>query len=107
MQANDLLDRIAQNFAQDMIARNFYSHTDPDGHRALERVLAGGYNAKYVGENIACWQMTVEDVMRAWLESPEHRENILNENFNEIGIGFAAQETSEGPKVYWVQNFAG
>ena len=102
---NVLLENVAQNYANDMLKCNFYSHNDPEGRAPSDRVLASGYEAKYIGENIATGQTSVESVMNDWMNSPKHRENILNYNYEEIGVGISFVLTEEGFVTYWVQNF--
>ncbi len=100
-----LLNLSAERMAEDMQARHFFSHEDPDGRSSLDRIRAVGYLTApcacswqyWTGENIAEGQMTADQVMHDWMHSPEHRDNILSPNFNDIGIGRAGN--------YWVQNF--
>jgi len=99
---NPELTRAARNHSQDMIDRNFFSHTNPDGNGPAQRAAAEGYPSSYVGENIAAGYWTPQAVMDAWMNSPGHRANILNANYTEIGIGWK-QGGSYG--VYWTQVF--
>ncbi|MEU3606841.1 CAP domain-containing protein [Streptomyces sp. NPDC035033] len=98
--ANATLTRAAQGHSDDMAARDFFDHTDPDGDGPGERVTAAGYPWSTYGENIAMGQTTPEQVMDAWMNSPGHRANILNCSFEEIGVGI---HTDGGP--YWTQVF--
>ncbi|MET9956862.1 sigma-70 family RNA polymerase sigma factor [Streptomyces sp. NPDC006339] len=98
--ANSLLTRAAQGHSEDMAARNFFDHTNPDGDGPGERVTATGYRWSTYGENIAKGQRTPAQVMDSWMNSPGHRANILNCDFREIGIGI---HTDGGP--YWTQVF--
>ncbi|MEU8542012.1 sigma-70 family RNA polymerase sigma factor [Streptomyces sp. NPDC048717] len=97
---NALLTRAAQGQSDDMAARDFFDHTNPDGDGPGERVTAAGYQWSTYGENIAKGQRTPAEVMEAWMNSPGHRANILNCDFREIGIGL---RTAGGP--YWTQVF--
>ncbi|MFE0651992.1 CAP domain-containing protein [Streptomyces sp. NPDC059534] len=98
--ANATLNKAAQGHSDDMAARDFFDHTNPDGAGPGERVTAAGYPWSTYGENIAMGQSTPEQVMESWMNSPGHRANILNCDFKEIGIGI---HTSGGP--YWTQVF--
>lgn len=91
----------AQGHSDDMAARDFFDHTNPDGDGPGERVTASGYRWSTYGENIAKGQGTPEAVMTSWMNSPGHRANILNCAFEEIGVG--VHEGDGGP--YWTQNF--
>ncbi|MFI8824680.1 sigma-70 family RNA polymerase sigma factor [Streptomyces sp. NPDC053431] len=97
---NSLLTRAAQGHSDDMAARDFFDHTNPDGDGPGERVTAAGYRWSTYGENIAKGQRTPAEVMESWMNSPGHRANILNCDFREIGIGI---HTAGGP--YWTQVF--
>ncbi|MFJ9810364.1 sigma-70 family RNA polymerase sigma factor [Streptomyces sp. NPDC101158] len=97
---NSLLTRAAQGHSDDMAARDFFDHTNPDGDGPGERVTAAGYRWSTYGENIAKGQRTPAEVMDSWMNSPGHRANILNCAFREIGIGI---HTAGGP--YWTQVF--
>ncbi|KKZ73539.1 hypothetical protein VO63_12285 [Streptomyces showdoensis] len=98
--ANATLTKAAQGHSDDMAARDFFDHTNPDGDGPGERVTAAGYPWTTYGENIAMGQSSPEAVMEAWMNSPGHRANILNCDFKEIGIGI---HNSGGP--YWTQVF--
>ncbi|MFI1979600.1 CAP domain-containing protein [Streptomyces wedmorensis] len=100
LSANAALTRAAQGHSDDMAARDFFDHTNPDGDGPGQRVTAAGYPWSTYGENIAMGQKTPEQVMEAWMNSPGHRANILNCDFKEIGIGI---HSSGGP--YWTQVF--
>ncbi|MFF0479186.1 sigma-70 family RNA polymerase sigma factor [Streptomyces sp. NPDC004284] len=95
-----LLAKAAQGHSDDMAARDFFDHTNPDGDGPGERITAAGYAWASYGENIAKGQTTAAQVMDSWMNSPGHRANILNCGFKEIGIGL---HTSGGP--YWTQAF--
>ncbi|TDC68078.1 hypothetical protein E1200_12765 [Actinomadura sp. GC306] len=98
--ADPLLTRAAQAHSADMKRRGFFDHTNPDGKDPGDRITATGYRWSTYGENIAKGQPTAASVMKAWMNSPGHRANILNCRFAEIGVGLV---TSGGP--YWTQNF--
>ena len=92
------LNKSAQRHAEDMSAKNYFSHTSADGRSWVSRQRATGWK-KPGGENIARGFDAADSVMVAWMNSPLHRKNIVNCNFRHIGIGF----TADGE--YWVQNF--
>ncbi|PCG87330.1 RNA polymerase [Streptomyces sp. WZ.A104] len=98
---NELLNTAAQRHSADMAARDYFSHTSPDGTDPGDRITAAGYRWSTYGENIAKGQRTPADVMKAWMNSPGHRANILNCSFKEIGVG--KQESGDGP--VWTQKF--
>lgn len=104
---NPLLEKAAQAHAVDMLENFYLSHKNLQGQRSGERIKQTGYikapcscSWKYwTGENIAWGQKTIREVMKDWMNSKDHRANILNPNFKEVGIGI--------DDVFWVQNFGG
>ncbi|MFE9728621.1 sigma-70 family RNA polymerase sigma factor [Streptomyces sp. NPDC005794] len=98
---NSLLAKAASDHSADMAARDYFSHTSPDGTDPGARITAAGYRWSTYGENIAKGQPTAASVMDSWMNSDGHRANILNCDFKEIGIGRV--DSSGGP--VWTQNF--
>lgn len=82
-----------------------FSHTRPDGRDCFS--IFGSRQGKiYAGENIAAGSATPEAVVNQWMNSSEHRENILNGNYRYLGVGYVYDGNSEYTH-YWVQLFAG
>ncbi|MFD7704679.1 CAP domain-containing protein [Streptomyces caelestis] len=98
------LTAAAQAHSADMAARDFHSHTAPDGGRPWDRAAAAGSALRTVGENIACGQRSAAEVVRGWMNSPGHRANILEAGFTRIGVGFAGGGRAG---TYWTQLFGG
>ena len=103
LKVNLQLAKLAADYALDMRNRKFFAHVDPDGKDPFERMAAVGIDFPNAGENIAL-SPDVETAHRMLLESPLHRENILNPKFTEIGIG--VRPDARGG-VYLVQEFIG
>ncbi|MFC8921060.1 CAP domain-containing protein [Cellulosimicrobium sp. NPDC057127] len=82
------LTAAAQLHSEDMLAQGYFDHTSLDGRSPWDRAEAQGY-ANPSGENIAKGQRTAEEVVRAWMDSPGHRANILSCDSTEIGVGSA------------------
>lgn len=102
------LSNAAQAHSTDMAVSDFFSHTGSNGTTVGVRTATAGYGSPYVGENIAAGYITAEEVVRGWMNSPGHRENILNPNYLEIGVGYhyLANDTGEiNYNTYWTQNF--
>ncbi|MEV6303608.1 CAP domain-containing protein [Actinoplanes sp. NPDC051861] len=93
----------ANRHAADMARRGYFDHEDPRGDRAGSRVARAGYDWKRYGENIARGQNTPYEVVTDWMNSPEHRENILDCRLDEMGVGLAFDDDDT---PYWVQDFA-
>lgn len=81
--------------SQDMLDRDYMSHTSPDGETVKERLerfgyTFDGYSYRWYGENIAVgtgsyW--SPDNIFKWWMKSKGHRRNILRDNFQEVGIG--------------------
>jgi len=96
---------VAYGHAADMAEHNYFEHEDLAGRSPAERVKAVGYREKLVGENIAYGPKSAEEVVRGWLDSPGHCENIMDPRFAEMGIAYAAGQASRRG-LYWVQLLA-
>ncbi|HEY8526222.1 MAG TPA: CAP domain-containing protein [Acidimicrobiales bacterium] len=92
------LTAAAQLHAEDMAARNYMDHVNPEGMSPQDRAAAQGYTGG-VGENIAMGYPSAEAVMDGWMSSPGHRANIENCAYRTIGVGV----DSDG--WYWAQSF--
>lgn len=89
---NQILTESARAHNQDMITSGNISHTGSDGSLPPDRACAGGYRPYswgncYVGENINAGDATPELVLQAWVNSPGHLGNLLNEKYREFGVG--------------------
>ncbi|MFF2330463.1 MULTISPECIES: CAP domain-containing protein [unclassified Streptomyces] len=94
------LTSLAQDFSDDMAARGFFDHTDPDGLSPWDRAAKAGVQG-LGGENIARGQATAEAVMDSWMNSDGHRANILNCDYTTLGVG--VHYGAGGP--WWTQDF--
>ena len=84
---NSILDNAALAKGNDMLAKGYWAHFAPDGTSPWSFFLSFGYKYKYAGENLARDFPDAASAVTAWMNSPSHRENILNPNYQEIGIG--------------------
>ena len=101
---NTQLSNVATLKSQDMIDQNYFSHTSPTYGSPFDMMKQFNISYRTAGENIAMGQKTPAEVVNAWMNSQGHRENILNSNFTEIGVGVA--KSSNGT-LYWTQMFIG
>jgi uncharacterized protein YkwD len=99
------LVKVALGHAADMAEHNYFEHEDLGGHSPADRVRAVGYREKLVGENIAYGPKSADEVVRGWLDSPGHCENIMDSRFAEMGIAYATGQSSKRG-LYWVQLLA-
>jgi uncharacterized YkwD family protein len=95
------LSKMAHEKSRDMSANGYFSHTSPTYGSPFDMMKKYGITYHYAGENIAMGQQTPEEVVKAWMNSQGHRENILNPNYNYIGVGYVSQGN------YWTQEFIG
>ena len=102
---NSSLKLAAQAKANDMAQRGYFSHQGPDGKQPWVWMHEAGYDYAYAGENLAAHFYDSSDVVRAWLNSPSHRENVLRANYKEIGIGIAHGKHEGVDTVFVVQFF--
>ncbi len=86
---NPTLVEVAQAKANDMAAKGYFAHTSPEGLDPWHWFQTVGYEYSLAGENLAVDFSDSGDVERAWMNSPTHRDNILNTKFSEIGIATA------------------
>ena len=101
LKLNAKLSAAAQAYAADLVKGQYFSHTGRDGSTIRTRLGAVGYLPRNggwaIGENLA-WGTgalaTPASIMRAWMNSPGHKENILNPEYREIGIGVVAGNPS-------------
>ncbi|MPM72347.1 hypothetical protein SDC9_119320 [bioreactor metagenome] len=101
---NTQLSNVATLKSQDMINKNYFSHTSPTYGSTFDMMKQFNISYRTAGENIAMGQKTPAEVVNAWMNSQGHRENILNSNFTDIGVGVA--KSSNGT-LYWTQMFIG
>jgi uncharacterized protein YkwD len=89
---NVLLDQIASERLDDMIAKQYFAHVSPSSSSAETVAKTDGYNYIALGENLALGNFKGDTgVVAAWMASPGHRANILNTRYTEIGV--AAKKT--------------
>ncbi|MEU6352113.1 CAP domain-containing protein [Streptomyces sp. NPDC047072] len=98
--ANSALTELATAFSKAMADEDFFDHTDPSGATPWDRAAKAGITS-LGGENIARGQADAAAVMEAWMESPGHKANILNCDFQTLGVG--VQFGAGGP--WWTQDF--
>lgn len=128
LKASEKLSKIALGHSKDMVIRNYMSHVTPDGLTPNDRAKKAGYNIKKkkqnstrigVGENIAMRQDEMDSngnisyylqpvdkvaplIVEGWMNSPGHRANILNSDYNLVGTGVAV---SKDKKILATQVF--
>lgn len=95
------LETAAQNFSQAMVQHRFFGHVSPGGQTITDRLAdyTGAALTYATGENLAWGEgalATPSAIVRGWMGSPAHRDNILNRDFAEIGVGIVGGTPSGG-----------
>lgn len=103
LHTNAAITRAARKHTKKMAATGLLSHQVP-GEPALGRRLtkAGYKHWRLVGENIANGYPTPKSVVRGWMNSPDHKRNILKCRFQDTGVGYATDAVGV---AYWTQDF--
>lgn len=102
---NEALNKAAALKAQNMFAENYWAHFAPSGKSPWDFILGAGYKFTYAGENLAKNFTASDDVVKAWMASPTHRDNLLNSKYKDIGIA-VVEGTLNGQKtILVVQEF--
>jgi uncharacterized protein YkwD len=102
LSVNTILTQVARDHSKNMANKGEMNHV-LDGKNPADRVKAAGYRYFYTGENVAMGEnVTIAEIFDSWMKSKAHRENILNENYREIGIGIARDDKG---RVYYTQEF--
>jgi len=103
---NAKLAAAAKKKADDMFAQQYFAHDSPQGVGAGDLISEAGYEFVTVGENLALGNYKDDvELVQAWMDSPGHRENILNSRYTEIGVA-VVQGMYEGEKTWMaVQEF--
>ncbi len=101
---HSILRQAARAHAADMAHNNYFAHESLDGRSPFDRMQQAGYQFTKAGENIAAGSSTAQATMGQWMNSPGHCENIMDDGYQDIGVGYAFDEAHDFEHV-WVQNF--
>ena len=86
---SERLSAAAELKARDMLAKQYWSHVSPAGVTPWQWVEAAGYEFSYAGENLGKGFHSPGGVVQAWMDSPEHRANLLGERYRDVGFAVA------------------
>ena len=100
---NSELDQAAANKAADMFSKDYWAHNAPDGTTPWVFIKSTGYNYIYAGENLARGFNSASEVINAWMNSPEHRQNVLSPNYQNVGFAAATGKLSGEDTVLVVE----
>lgn len=102
---NSLLDKSAKLKADNMINSNYWSHNAPDGTQWQTFIQQAGYVYSAAAENLAYGKYEYypeQTIVNNWLNSAEHRENMLNGRYTEIGIAIVKAASFNGQQNVWL-----
>lgn len=105
LKINQQLVQAAQQKAQDMLNKDYFAHTSPDGISPWHWLDKAGYEYKAAGENLAKDFTDSYFLHQAWMNSSSHRDNILDKNYKEIGIAVIEGQVNGQTTTLAVQFF--
>lgn len=105
LQINKALSQAAADKAADMVKYDYFEHTSPQGVTPWQWLEKNNYDYKYAGENLAMNFTTAESENKAWMDSPTHRDNILNTHYQEIGVAVREGRINGHTTILAVQEF--
>ena len=100
LKLNTALTEAAKNHSRDLAKWDRISHYGSDGSNPWDRVKRVGYNAKVTAENVGTGQVTVDEVMKGWQNSPGHNKNLLLGDATHMGIALVQDNKTEF-KTFW------
>lgn len=100
VRASYQLAEAARRHTRYMLDSGQVGHDGPNGQTVADRVLAAGYEYRFVAENVAAGQEDAVEVVNAWMNSPGHRANLLDPTVTEIGSGYEFR-ASDPYRHYW------
>lgn len=103
---NATLSQSAAAKAEDMFKNNYWAHNSPEGKTPWDFFKSAGYQYSVAGENLAKDFYDTEGLIKAWMNSPTHRDNIVNPKYQEIGIGVVNGILNGVKTTLVVQHFA-
>ena len=95
-----VLSKVARAHSAAMAERGFFDHRGLDGKRVADRLTDAGYGFLYAGENLSAGIENPDTVVKQWLMSHSHRDNLLEPRAREAGIGFVVAPRGQY-RYYW------
>ncbi len=105
LQPNSKLDLAASKKLDDMAIQEYFAHVSPSGVNPWYWIKNVEYQYSVAGENLAIGFTTAEDTIQAWLNSPSHKANVLNNKYQDIGVAVKTVEINGREGILVVQMF--
>ncbi len=102
---NDQLTNAASGKGADMFQNQYWAHVSPSGKEPWAFITGAGYNYVFAGENLARDFGDSKGVVDAWMNSPSHKENLLNERFKDVGFAIVNGKYGDSETTLVVQMF--
>lgn len=102
---NNKLSEAASKKAQDMFEYNYWAHNSPVGKTPWIFIKSSGYKYVYAGENLARGFTSADGVIKAWMASPDHKNNMLSANYEDVGFAVALGKINGEETVLVVEEF--
>lgn len=99
------LEQAATAKVQDMVEQGYFDHFGPHGETPWQFMEEANYHYEFGGENLAVGFSSPDDMVQAWLDSPSHRQNLLEPNFKDVGIAALPALVDGLPDLIVVQMF--
>lgn len=105
LKENPVLDRAAEAKLEDMFQNNYWDHVSPQGKEPWDFIKKFSYQYQFAGENLAKGFIDGKSAVKAWMASDSHKDNILNPNYQEIGVAVGEGKLDNKPTLLIVQMF--
>jgi uncharacterized protein YkwD len=100
LRLNPELSEAAKEHSRDLAKWDRISHYGSDGSNPWDRVKRAGYRARLAAENVGTGQVSFDEVLRGWKESPGHNKNLLLGDAQEMGLALVQDPKTEF-KSFW------
>ncbi|HLC69458.1 MAG TPA: CAP domain-containing protein [Patescibacteria group bacterium] len=100
-----VLDQSSTLKAEDMATKKYFSHNGPENHNLAYFLGQAGYKYNVAGENLAMGFSSAEEVLNAWVKSPTHLANLMDKDYEEIGVGLETGDYAGESVVYVAEHF--
>lgn len=107
LRLNPQLNSAAEKKAEDMFTYNYWAHISPKGVTPWVFIKEAGYSYVYAGENLAKGFSSAQDAVDAWMASPDHRENELSQNYQDVGFAVKTGKLNGEETIVIVEEFGG